>query len=306
MTFIILLQALFATSFPIGKYLLNYAQPLFLSGTRFLLAGSILLAYQYRFSSINFTLKKKHLWIFAQIVFLGMYITYGLRLYALRELPIWKTSFFYNISPFLSALYAYFIFGERLSKKQWAGLMIGIFGMIPVLVSKSPAEATLSSFFSISYYEMALILSVSLHCYSWILIQKLIRYKNYPTSLVTGLSMACGGFLSLITSYIYEGPFAISNPYNFFSGLFLTVFISNILCHNLYAELLKKYSATFLSFTSFLSPLFTALYGWAIFQEKISWHFYCSALIVLLGLYIFYQDELQKQKTITQLQSETI
>ena len=73
------------------------------------------------------------------------------------------------------------------------------------------------------------------------------------------------------------------------------IFISNILCHNLYAGLLKKYSATFMSFTSFLRPLFAALYGWAFFQEKISWHFYTSAIIVFIGLYIFYQDELRKQ-----------
>ena len=62
------------------------------------------------------------------------------------------------------------------------------------------------------------------------------------------------------------------------------------------AGLLKKYSATFMSFTSFLSPLFAALYGWAFFQEIISWHFYVSAVIVFTGLYIFYQDELRKQK----------
>ena len=305
MTFIILLQGLFATSFPLGKYLLTFAQPFFLSGARMLPAGLILLIYQFFFSSAHFTFKRKHFWIFAQIVVFGMFLTYGLRLYALRELPVWKTAFFYNISPFLSALYAYLLFGEKLSVKQWTGLLIGILGMVPILISSSPAEAALGEIFYISYYELTLLLSVSLHCYSWILIQKLVRNKNYPSSIVNGIGMACGGALSLMTSYIYEGPFTVSNPHNFFSGLIIMIFISNILCHNLYAGLLKKYSATFMSFTSFLSPLFAALYGWAFFQERISWHFYSSATIVFVGLFIFYQDELKKQKLADQLQAES-
>ena len=295
MTFIVLLQALFATSFPMGKYLLNFTTPLFLSGARMLIAGGILLIYQYFLPTAQFKIQKKHFWIFAQIIILGMYATYGLRLYALKALPVWKTSFFYNLSPFLSALYAYFLFNERLSIKQWIGLSVGLMGMIPILISSSPAEATLGEFLCISRYELFLIISVSLHCYSWILIQKLVRYKNYDTSIVNGLCMGIGGLISILTSYIIEGPVSISDPYAFCKGLTIMIFISNILCHNIYATLLKTYSATFMSFTSFLSPLFAALYGWAFFQETISWHFYLSIIVVLTGLYIFYQDELKSK-----------
>jgi drug/metabolite transporter (DMT)-like permease len=296
MTFIIVLQALFATSFPMGKYLLNFVSPLFLSGTRMLCAGSILLIYEYFRSSAQFNFQRKHLWIFAQITILGMYATYALRLYALRVLPVWKVSFFYNFSPFLTALYAYLLFNQRLSKKQWFGLCVGFLGMLPMLISSSPAEATSGEFFYISRYEIFLILSVSFHCYSWILIQKLVRYKNYQTSMVNGICMASGGFISLVNAYAWEGSFKISDPAAFCKGLVIMIFVSNILCHNIYAGLLKKYSATFMSFTSFLSPIFAAIYGWAFFQETISWHFYASIVIVLLGLYIFYQDEL-KHKT---------
>lgn len=295
MTFIILLQALFATSFPMGKYLLTFASPLFLSGIRMLIAGGILLIYQYFLPRAEFKIKRKHFWIFAQIIVLGMYATYGLRLYALEVLPIWKVSFFYNLSPFLSALYAYLLFKERLSVKQWIGLSIGFIGMMPMLLSRSPQEATLGEFFYISIYELFLIISVSLHCYSWLLIQKLVRHKNYDTSIVNGICMASGGLLSLITSYLIEGPAPVYDPASFCKGIIVTIFISNILCHNIYASLLKKYSATFMSFTSFLSPLFAALYGWAFFQETISWHFYLSIGIVLLGLYVFYQDELKNK-----------
>lgn len=292
MTFIILLQALFATSFPMGKYLMNFASPLFLSGTRMLLAGSILLVYEFCRSSTSFHIQKKHLWTFFQITVLGMYATYALRLYSLRVLPVWKVSFFYNFSPFLTALFAYLLFNQKLSLKQWMGLSIGFIGMIPILISSTPAETSIGESF-ISIYELFLIISVSLHCYSWILIQKLVRYKNYRTSIVTGICMASGGFISLVNAFILEGTPNVSDPAAFCKGLIIMIFVSNILCHNIYAGLLKNYSATFMSFTSFLSPIFAALYGWAFFQEKISWHFYVSIIIVLAGLYIFYQDELK-------------
>lgn len=296
MTFIILLQALLATSFPMGKYLMNFVSPLFLSGTRMLFAGSILLMYEYYKSIETFKFHKKHFWIFLQIIVLGQYATYAFRLYALRVLPVWKVSFFYNLSPFLTALYAYLLFKQRLSIKQWVGLSIGFFGMIPMLVSSTPAEASMGEFAYISQYEIFLMISVSLHCYSWILIQKLVRYNDYKTSLVTGISMALGGLISLINAYILEGTPQISDPAAFCKGLVIMIFVSNILCHNVYAGLLKKYSATFMSFTSFLSPIFAAIYGWAFFHEKISWHFYASIAIVLAGLYIFYQDELKQKK----------
>ncbi len=296
MTFLVLLQALFATSFPLGKYLLSFAPPLFVSGVRMVAAGSILLAYQLFLPQGELKPKWQHIWIFAQIIVLGMFLTYGFRLYALNVLPVWKTSFFYNLSPFLSALYAYLLFGEKLSKKQWIGLGIGLIGIIPILLSKSPAEATLKEVFAISQYELCLILSVSLHCYSWILIQKLVRNHQYQPAMVNGIAMASGGLLSLIVSYLTEGLVSISNPVAFLTGLSATVFVGNILCHNLYASLLKTYSATFMSFTSFLGPLFAALYGWAFFNEHISWHFYVSAVVVFTGLYIFYQDELKKQR----------
>ena len=297
MTFIILLQALFATSFPMGKYLLGFVAPLFLSGARMFIAGGVLMIYEYAKSKSGFKFHRKDWWMFSQIIILGMYLTYALRLYVLQVLPIWKVSFFYNLSPFLSALYAYFLFSERLTLKQWIGLTIGLFGMFPILISKSPAEATFGEIFYVSWYELLLIISVSLHCYSWILIQKLVKHEKYETSVVTGATMALGGVLSLLSSFFLEAfPPVITNPIAFSKGLIIMIFVSNILCHNIYAGLLKKYSATFMSFTSFLSPLFAALYAWAFFQETITWHFYVSIFIVLIGLYIFYQDELKNKK----------
>jgi drug/metabolite transporter (DMT)-like permease len=66
----------------------------------------------------------------------------------------------------------------------------------------------------------------------------------------------------------------------------------------MYASLLKKYTATFMSFAGFIAPLFTALYGWAFLGEIITWHFYASSAIVFVGLFLFYKDELNKDENV--------
>jgi drug/metabolite transporter (DMT)-like permease len=107
--------------------------------------------------------------------------------------------------------------------------------------------------------------------------------------------MFCGGLLALITSWLFESSEAaieVGHVGTFLLILAVVIIVSNLLCHNLYVTLLKTYSPTFLSFASFLSPLFAALYGWLFLSEPTPWTFWATAICVLTGLAIFYHDEL--------------
>ncbi len=296
MTLIILLHALFASSFPLGKILLSYTSPIFLTGARMTIAGTILLAYQYFWPTAQFRFKKKHIKLYAQIIILGIYITYILRFWALSYLPVGKTAFFYNFAPFFSSLYAYMLFGEKITKKQCLGLGIGFIGMIPIIILTSPIEASLGEMFFVSWPELAMFVAVALHSYSWIIIQQLVRDKSYSPMMVNGITMTAGGSLALITSFFVDGPLPVTEIGVFAGWLAIVIIVSNIICHNIYGHLLKQYTATFLSFAGFLGPIFASLYGWAFLNERITWHFFATGLIVFVGLYLFYQDELVKQK----------
>ena len=293
MTLIILLYALFASSFSIGKVLVGQTTPIFLTGARMLLGGVILLLYQRLWSPSQFRFKKKHLWLFIQLVFFGVYINYIFRFWALNYLPSSKTCFLYNFSPFLSSFYLYLLYNERMTNRQWGGLIIGFLGMIPILLSSSQDESLMGSFLFISLPEFAVLLSVATHSYSWIVLRKLVRDKQYDPTMANGLSMTTGGLLALMTSFFIEGVPQVADVSTFSFWLCLATLISNIICYNLYAFLLRQYTPTFLSFAGFLAPLFAAFYGWAFLGEIITWHFYVSACIVFSGLYIFYKDEMK-------------
>ena len=262
------------------------------------IGGLILLSYLFFYANEHFVLKRKHIWWFVQMIILGIYVTYALRFWALKYMPAAKTNFIYNLSPFMSALYSYFLFNERLSAKKWLGLGVGFLGLIPILLSTTRPEQALGEFTFISWPELAVILSVATHTYSWIVMRKLVKEKNYSPMMVNGISMTCGGILALITSLFVDGfaPIAPGHVGYFFGILALIILISNIICYNIYGYLLRHYTATFLSFAGFLSPLFTAIYGWLLLGEQVGWYFYTSCIIVFFGLFIFYQEELQEMR----------
>ena len=293
MTLIILLYALFGSSFPICKVLLQYTTPLFLLGSRLLVAGPILLMYHSFVNKKRIYFKWKHFSYFAQLTVFGMYLNYLIRFWGLQDLPSSKVSFLFNLSPFFSALYSYLIFNERMTRLQWLGLAIGFTGLIPIMFTTTLAEQKLGEFLFISWQELAILTSVALHSYCWILIRKLVKDKAYTPMMVNGISMTCGGLMALATSMYVDGPFPVTNVAGFLKWSVVIILISNIICHNLYAFLLRRYSATFLSFAGFLSPLFSALYGWGLLGETISWHFFASAVLVFIGLYLFYTHELK-------------
>jgi len=296
MTLLIFMYALFGSSFAIGKVLLGYTTPLFLTGARMTLGGAILLAYQYFMPFARFKFRSKHWWYYLQIVMFGIYFAYILRFWALNYMPSLKLCFLFNFSPFFAAFYSYIFFKERITPMQLLGLLIGFIGFIPILAFQSGDELGLAEWAYISLPELAGIASVGMHSYGWIVMRKLIKYKGYDPAMINGLSMAAGGVLALMTSLPFDGLFPVSEPASFFSWLALIILISNVICHNLYGYLLTKYTATFVSFAGFSGSLFAALYGWAFLGERITWHFWASAITVFTGLYIFYRHEGNKQR----------
>lgn len=297
MILIVLLYTLFGSSFVLGKMLLTYTTPLFLTGIRMTIGGSLLLAYLFFYSHEHFKFKRKHLFWYIQMILFGIYITYILRFWALNYMEAAKTNFMYNLSPFMSAFFSYLFFNERLTIKKWLGLGIGLMGMLPILMTTSFKEQAVGELFFLSWPEIAVIISVATHTYSWIVMRKLVKHKSYSPMMVNGISMTCGGLLALLTSYaVYDGGPLLDTAHIGEFGLLLTliIIISNIICNNLYGWLLKRYTATFLAFSGFLSPLSTALFGWLLLGERVTWHFYLSCIIVFIGLYIFYQEELQE------------
>ncbi len=312
MILIIILYALLASTFTLGKGALDYSQPIFLIAVRMLGAGAMLLAYLFWSNKSALRVQKKHWWLFAQIVFFHVYISFITEFWALQYLTSAKTSIFYNLAPFITAVFAYYLFNARLTRDQKIGLTIGFLAFIPVLTAQSAGELTLGGISFLSLPEIVIIISVISASYGWIVMKQLMD-QHYSPIAINGIGMFIGGVLGLITALTFEGiptftwvsKGVVTNYlYNAFGPncaamimfgwyTLLLIILANIIFYNLYGFLLKKYTATFLSFAGFLTPIFAAFFGWLVRGEQITWHYFATVAFVIIGLYLFYKDELK-------------
>lgn len=288
-----LLYAICASTFTISKAALQYVQPLFFTGARMTTAGLLLLAYHaYQHKKIR--IPRNHWFLFVQVVFFYIYCAYVFDILALQHLTSAKACLLYDLCPFLSALFSYFWFGEMMTFKKWTGLLIGCLGFLPVILWPAQSEPTIGNSF-ISWPEITMFGAILSSVYGWILIRQLVKDHDYSSIMVNGVGMLGGGILAFITSFIVEGFSApVKEVIPFIYYTILIIIVSNILFSNLYSILLKKYTATLLSFAGFTAPLFAAVLGWFFLGETVSWDFFVATIFVLVGLYIFYQEELRQ------------
>lgn len=304
MFYVLLLYAMFASVFTIAKTGLAYTSPLFLVGTRMLLAGVILLGYQFFVKKQTFSIGRQAWWRLLLLAFFNIYLTNVFEFWGLRYLTSFKTCFIYSLSPFLSALFSYFLFTEKLTSKKWMGLIVGFLGFLPILLSQTSNEEETGHFLMFSWAELAVMMAAICSVYGWIILKQLVNENQMSPLMANGASMLAGGMLALGHSFAVEewNPFPVTNYPVFFECTVLLILISNLICYNLYGTLLKRYSATFMSFAGFTTPLFTALFGWIFLGEIVTWPFYISFLIVFLGLLLFDQEELKQSYQLATLE----
>ena len=157
--------------------------------------------------------------------------------------------------------------------------------------------------------------------YGWIVVKQLI-IRGYTPVLINGVAMLGGGICAGFSSLLIEGrPRLLSTvptcslntpglaymtstfgPYYgqiflIASYLVFLILVANIIFYNLYAFLLKRYSVTMLSFAGISCPLFAMLFGSFYLGEPFSYTFLLSFMIIFVGVYIFYRQELPPIKT---------
>lgn len=311
MLLVLLVNALFSLVFPLGKAALIDCPPFFLVGIRCLIAGLCVSGYALYSSSgrksdrlskpgestgwqlLWSTLRRDWWYIFILALF-NIYLTNSFEFWGLQYMSSAKASFIYNFGPFFAAFFSYLYFGERMSNRKWLGLVIGFIGFLPILIEESRGEGLLRHLFFISTAELSLMVAVIASMYGWVVVQDLIRKKYTHIVLINGLSMIGGGIFSFINSLCVETwmPTPVQQWWPFLGWLTGIIIVSHFICYPLYTYLLRIHTATFMAFTSIISPSFAALFDYFFFGTVVAPTFYIANIVVAIGLYIFYQEEI--------------
>lgn len=289
-----LLFAMWTLSFPVGKYMLEFSSPLFLTGVRMLLSGFMLVGYLLWKDKIPQVSKKGWASLFILALF-SIYLSNILEFWSLSHLSAAKTCFIYGLSPFITALLSYIHFKEKMTPFKWLGLSLGCFGFIPVIMNKTGTEGLLQAFGYFTWPELSMFGAAFFSVYGWIMLRLIVKDEEIPILFANGSSMLIGGTLALFTSFFFENwhplPIAQGSLIPLGSSIVFLSLLSNVLCYNLYGYLLRKFTATFLSLIGLLSPLFTSLHSYFLLGEPLSPTIFLSTLIVLVGLSIVYREE---------------
>lgn len=294
MYLVVLLYALFASLFALQKELLTFAEPFFTVGFRMSLAGIILLIWSF-ITKQHTVIKLSHVKHLILLTLLNIYITNICEIWGIKYMGAAKPCLMYSLSPFLAALIAFIVLKETLSIKKWLGLAIGFIGILPILFLHTQDEFKSGQILIFSYAEIAMLFGIICNVCGWIILKKVLKEYHYSPVFANGISMLCGGVLALLHSFIAGEnwqPIPVSNLEPFLINTVIICIISNLIGYNLYGALLKKFSATFMSFAGLITPVFASLFAFIFFREQISWHFFAAMLMFAGGLKIFHQEEL--------------
>lgn len=296
---VLICNLLLASAISANKVLLSMFPAILFVGLRMLSAGIFMCIYSYKHSSrLRWKYIKED---FLALVGIALFTTYFpsiLKAFGLKHMFSSKAALYGSIDPFVTALYAYMLWHEKLTWKKFLGIMIGFSGIALITITNTSPEIGWHAWSIFSYPELASLTCVFIGRCGWIMIRSLVRKERYTPLEVNGLSMVGSGSLALITATCLGQWNHISIPsIPLFTILFVyTVFIGNVIGYTLYASVIKHVNFTLVSLAGFTIPIFVSFIGWLFLHEPISMSFFVATAAVFAGLVVFYYDELKKDK----------
>lgn len=252
--------------------------PMLFAGIRFLIAGSILMAFV-RFKKLSFPQTRKEI-INQSIV--GAFLLLGgngLVVWAEQWISSGSASLIVAVCPLFMALIELFIPGrQRIDWKGWIGLLIGFSGVAYLVLGKSGATG-------IDLAGGAVMLAASLF---WAFGS--VYSKGFKTTgsiyAGIGVQMLAGGILLTFVGLVLgEASRFTLNPEGLMSMAYLIVF-GSLIGYSSYIYLLQKWPAAKAGTYSYVNPIVAVLLGSLILGEPLTLEIFISAGIILLGVYV--------------------
>lgn len=262
------------------------------------IAGFFILFFLFLRKSKNLKIGKELYLPLCIFSILAIYLTNVFEFWGLQHVSPAKACFLYSLSPFFSMLLSYLHFKEKITWQKMLGLLIALVALIPVLNTQTGAEDLFRCGYLLSWPELSLIAATFCSTYGWIVLRILVKNKELSPLIVNGFGMLLGSFFALTHSLLVDTwnpiPVVTQNFSSFLLSVFLMMLVSNLICYNLYSYLLKKLTATFLSFVGLLSPIFTSISSFLILGEKISMEIILSTSLMIVAMWIVYYSELSQ------------
>lgn len=265
-----------------ARFSLDYAPPLLVVFWRCVVVTLILfpfVARPLRQTSLAVLLKNAVIGLLAMAGYLAG-VVQGIAL----GVPAGLAALFADLLPMGMALLAAVVLGQRMVWQVWAGLVIGLIGV--VLVTHGALGWGNAPLWA---YGLPLLGMLSLAMAT-------LWQKHLPASqslgLLPNLWLQCA--VSSVAFAIVEGAqgslMPIANT-GFALSVLWTVGLSTLGGYGLYWICLRRATATRVASVLYLSPPVTMLWAWAMFDEPLSWQMIAGMAVSAIGIWLVVHSE---------------
>lgn len=265
---------LWSTGFIVAKYAAPHAPPLTFLLYRF--AGAIFILLPIIAVTNAPWPRTASAWRDVAIVGVLLQATYlgGVWVAIALGMPAGISALLVGTQPLLTALFAFTV-GERASRWQWAGLIIGFTGIALVLSDRLTLAGV-----------GPLALAVNLLALAGITAGTLYQKKH-----VTDIDLRTGSAIQFAASFIVLLPFVIATESmvvdftpEFWLALGWSIVALSLVAITLLLVMIRRGHATEVASLMYLTPPATALLAWLVFGEKLGALAWAGVLVTMAGV----------------------
>ena len=253
--------------------------PLLLTGSRFIVAGLIMIAV----AKLRGETLPRDLRTLANLALVGLLMVGVGNLavvWAEQWVPSGIASLLVATAPFWMAIIEGFrTGGERVDRRSVIGMLIGFAGVAMLVTPRGSGGA-----WSVGFLLGALAIQIGDLCWQLGSVHGKYNLRHVPLLSSAALQMLSGGVIVTIVGLsIGEAPRFTLTPRTFAALAYLTLF-GSVIAYSAYTFALAHMRTTHTSLYAYVNPVVAVFLGWLILHEPLTWLSIVAMMIILAGV----------------------
>jgi drug/metabolite transporter (DMT)-like permease len=214
--------------------------------------------------------------------FLGMYICGAWVYLAGRSTTSTNIALIYAVTPMAIVAAGSMLLHERMSRAQWAGVVLALLGLLFVIAKGDPARLLAVQFVAGDGWISAA--AVGWTAYSVLL-------KRWTSALGPGerlVAIIGGGLLVLLPTTVAEAVVTVTPPFGWGAAalVLLAAVVPGVLSYGAYSYLQRELGASRTAMMLYLTPVYGALLAWGLLGEVPGWYHGVGAAMILPSIWL--------------------
>lgn len=214
--------------------------------------------------------------------FFGMYICGAWVYQAGRSTSSTNIALIYAATPMAIVAASAFMLHERMSRWQWAGVVLALLGLLFVIAKGDPQRLLAVELVAGDAW-------ITAAATSWVVYSVLL--KRWPSQLGPGerlVAIIAGGLVVLAPTTLAEALLTPTPPFTAasFALVLLAAVVPGVLSYGAYSYLQRELGASRTAMMLYLAPVYGSLLAWLLLGEVPGWYHAVGAAMILPSIWL--------------------